>query len=82
MNAFTYILYSNSAQRFLTGSCDDLERRLHRHNESRDPSTKYGVPWKLVWLQKCKDRSEARKLELKIKKRGAKRFLNDQQSAT
>ena len=82
MNAFTYILYSNSAQRFYTGSCDDLERRLHRHNESRVPSTKYGVPWKLVWVQKCIDRRKARKLELTIKKRGAKRFLDDQLSAT
>ncbi|PKD43324.1 GIY-YIG nuclease family protein [Rhodohalobacter barkolensis] len=72
---------SNSAQRYYTGSCDNVDRRLQRHNESRVSSTKYGVPWELVWYKKCDNRSEARKLELIIKKRGAKRFLSDQNSS-
>ena len=81
MIAFAYILFSNSAQRYYTGSCDNVDKRLQRHNESRVPSTKHGVPWKLVWYKECENRSEARKLELKIKKRGAKRFLNDLKSS-
>jgi len=31
----------------------------------------------LIWHQECASRCDARKLELKIKKRGAKRFLQD-----
>jgi putative endonuclease len=70
---------STSRNNFFIYLSDDL-KRLHRNNESRVPSTKYGAPWKLVWYKKCENRSEARKLELKIKKRGAKRFLNDLKS--
>ncbi|WP_445263761.1 GIY-YIG nuclease family protein [Rhodohalobacter sp. 8-1] len=78
MKAYTYILFSESAERHYTGSCDDLRKRFERHNEARVPSTKYGVPWKLIWHRECDSRSEARMLESKIKKRGAARFLEDQ----
>jgi putative endonuclease len=79
MKAYTYILYSKSAERFYTGSCDDLAKRFERHNSAHVPSTKYGVPWALIWYQDCESRSEARRLEMRIKKRGAKRFLADKQ---
>jgi len=75
MKAYTYVLFSNSAGRYYTGSCDDIERRFARHNESRVQSTKYGVPWTLIWYRECETRSKARKLESKIKKRGAARFF-------
>ncbi|NBC27519.1 MAG: GIY-YIG nuclease family protein [Bacteroidetes bacterium] len=77
MKAYTYILYSKSAERHYTGSCDDLKKRVKRHNEARVRSTKHGVPWKLIWYKRSDSRSEARKLESKIKKRGASRFLQD-----
>ena len=77
MKANTYILFSESAERYYTGSCDDLNKRFNRHNSSGVPSTTYGAPWILVWHQKLPTRSDARMLESKIKKRGAKRFLED-----
>ena len=77
MEAYTYILFSESAERFYTGSCDDLKKRFTRHNNSAVRSTKHGVPWTLRWHRELPTRSEARKLEAKIKKRGAKRFLED-----
>ena len=77
MKAYTYILFSEFARKYYTGSCDDLKKRFDRHNNSNVPSTKNGVPWKLLWYRELLSRSEARKLELKIKKRGAKRFLQD-----
>ena len=82
MKAFTYILFSKSAGKFYTGSCDDVQKRFERHNSALVPSTKYGVPWKLQWYQQCESRSDARRLEQRIKKRGAKRFLNDQSKPT
>tara|TARA_R100001143_G_scaffold12460_1_gene13682 strand:- start:19370 stop:19498 length:129 start_codon:yes stop_codon:yes gene_type:complete len=36
-----------------------------------------GVPWRLVWSLQISSRSEAQKLEKKIKKRGTERFLDD-----
>jgi len=77
MRAYTYILFSETVERYYSGSCDDLKKRFTRHNNSGVRSTKHGVPWKLVWYRELPSRSEARKLEAKIKKRGAKRFLKD-----
>lgn len=77
MKSFTYILFSESQNRYYTGSSDDLKQRIERHNEAKVQSTKFGVPWTLKWFCEHPSRSEARELELKIKKRGAKRFLEE-----
>jgi len=54
----------------------DIETRFERHNNGFVPSTKSGKPWELVLSIPVKDRTEALKLEKKIKKRGIKRFLD------
>ena len=79
---FTYILYSKSAERYYTGSCGELQKRIDRHNAGKNPSTKYGVPWEVVWHAAFESLSEARQLERKIKKRGAERFLNELKKTT
>ncbi len=73
----TYIIYSESADRFYIGQCEDLDIRLQQHNAGKTKSIKYGIPWKIVYTEVCKNRSEAIQLERKIKNRGAKRFLEN-----
>jgi len=73
-----YILYSRSLNRYYIGHSSNLEDRLERHNRGRSKYTKGGKPWELIWVMVCDTRSEAMKLERKIKKRGANRFLEDQ----
>ncbi|MBY0435436.1 MAG: GIY-YIG nuclease family protein [Cyclobacteriaceae bacterium] len=77
MSFTVYILFSKKTQKYYTGQTQDLENRLHEHNTGETSSLKSGMPWRLVWSQECASRSEAMKLENKIKKRGAKRFLDD-----
>jgi len=77
MKAYTYTLFSESSQRYYTGSCNDLKKRFNRHNNSGVRATKHGVPWTFRLYREMPNRIEARKLELNIKKRGAKRFLED-----
>lgn len=74
---FTYIIYSLEKHRFYTGYSDDPARRLDEHNAGKTPSTKYGIPWKLAWISDHLTKTEAIKIEKRIKKRGAKRFLRD-----
>ena len=74
---YVYILYSKSLEKYYTGQTNNLKDRLHRHNSGWQKHTKKGKPWKLVWSRSCKNREEAVKLESKIKKRGAKRYLAD-----
>jgi putative endonuclease len=59
------------------GQTTDIIKRLKRHNQGVVPSIKYGVPWKVVLQIEVDTRSEALKLETQIKKRGAKRFIDD-----
>ncbi len=79
MNYFVYILYSQQRSKYYVGQTHNIEKRLERHNKGFVPSTKSGLPWELTLSLEVKNRSEAMKLELKIKKRGAKRFLKDNQ---
>ena len=74
---FVYILYSSSLGKFYVGSTDNVERRIDQHNSGRSNFTSKGIPWKLITRIKCKNRSEAMGLEIQIKKRGIKRYLQD-----
>jgi putative endonuclease len=73
----TYILFSELLSKFYVGSTNNLEDRLYRHNTGQSKFTKRGIPWKLVAYFEFPTRSEAVRLEIKIKKRGIRRFLDD-----
>ncbi len=72
-----YILFSKSSLKYYTGQTDNLENRLQRHNSGLSLSTKSGKPWELIYQIQFSTRSGAILLEKKIKKRGAKRYLED-----
>jgi len=72
-----YILYSSTKEKFYIGQTNNIEDRLRRHNSEQSLSTKNGAPWKVVYTIQLNSRSEAMNLETKIKKRGAKRHLQD-----
>ena len=78
MNFKVCILWSETLQKFYVGSTNDLEDRFYRHNSGQGNFTVKGVPWKLICNFNCVDRKEAIRLETKIKKRGIKRFLIEQ----
>jgi putative endonuclease len=72
-----YILFSKTSLKYYTGQTDNLENRLQRHNSGLSLSTKSGKPWDLIYTIEFSTRSEAIHSEQKIKKRGAKRYLED-----
>ena len=74
MAYYTYILYSKSLEKFYKGSTQDVFERLKRHNGGREKATKYGVPWILLWTAEKPNRSEAQKLEYKLKNLSRKRL--------
>ena len=73
-----YILFSPSLEKYYVGSTQHLDIRMEEHNRGKSPYTKKGMPWSLIHFFECSDRSEATLLEMKIKKRGIKRYLFDQ----
>jgi putative endonuclease len=72
-----YILYSRSLDKYYVGITEDFERRLYQHNQGKGKFTSKGIPWLLITKFDCIGRSEAVHLEMKIKKRGIKRYLQD-----
>ena len=72
-----YILFRESSLKYYTGQTDNLENRLRRHNSGLSLSTKSGKPCEIIYEIGFPMRSEAMLLEKKIKKRGAKRYLED-----
>jgi putative endonuclease len=73
---FTYILFSESLNKYYVGSCEDLKRRIDRHGKDSSKFTGRANDWKLIKYFEFQTKSEAIKLEMKIKKRGIKRYLD------
>jgi putative endonuclease len=73
-----YILQSEKTGRLYTGQTYDLAKRLLEHNSELAGHTRKEQPWKLIWALEVASRKEAIRLETKIKKRGAGRFLKGQ----
>ena len=70
-----YILYSHSLRKFYTGFTSDIDQRMEFHNSGKNSFSKKGVPWKIIKLFETQDKSSALILEKQIKKNGAKRYL-------
>lgn len=76
MKYFVYILLC-SDQTLYTGITNNLNKRLEQHNNKKGAKyTKTRTPVKLIKLFECKDKSEALKLEYKIKQMKRQDKLN------
>ena len=73
---YTYILLLSNHKHY-TGISQNLYHRFDQHQKGQSKSTRRHLPVKLLWSYESNTRQEARTLEVKIKKRGAKRFLLD-----
>ena len=70
-----YILYSVKYDRFYIGQCEDVDKRLMRHNNKGVPSTKPYVPWQLVYTETFTSRSEATYREKEIKNKKSRKYI-------
>ncbi len=64
---FTYFLYSESINRYYKGHTINVDARLKRHNRGEVNYTSKGIPWKLVLALEKETKSDAMKLERKLK---------------
>lgn len=75
---FIYIL-KLANNRYYTGITSNLQRRITEHREGKSISTRKHLPVDLIYVTAVIGRKEARKVEKKIKARGAGRYLTDKQ---
>ena len=74
----TYILYSDSIDRYYTGHTTvGTAKRLDRHNNGSNPSTKAGIPWQLKYCKSFGSKSEAIKWEKTIKRQKSRNFIEN-----
>ncbi len=71
----TYIIYSESRDRYYVGHCVDVVKRIEDHNNSRSSYTKRGKLWSLKWKREFETRSEAMGEERRIKAKKSRKYI-------
>ena len=64
---YVYILRSLKDGKYYIGSTHDVTARLNYHNAGLQRSTKYRIPFELIYTEALENKSEALKRELQIK---------------
>ncbi|MEQ8358347.1 MAG: GIY-YIG nuclease family protein [Cytophagales bacterium] len=64
---WVYVLYSKRIDKFYKGITVDVRKRIIRHNEGGNISTRKGVPWKMIWSIEKPNKRGAAILEKKLK---------------
>ena len=64
---YVYILEAIESKRYYIGQTENLEGRIIQHNKGKNLSTKTYIPWQLKWWKELETRSDAMKLEHKLK---------------
>ena len=73
-----YILFSEQLQKHYVGyTSNNVEKRLLEHLYNHKGFTAKAKDWKITFKSSLNSKSNAIALENKIKKRGAKRYMND-----
>ena len=67
MSFYTYILYSETHDRFYYGQTQDLNQRIIKHNSGSVKSSARFMPWKIYAYKECSTRKEAFLMEKQLK---------------
>jgi putative endonuclease len=62
-------------EKLYIGHTENLERRLNEHNTNQSKSTKGKGPWKILFSKEFLTRSDASKLEYKLKRIKNRNYL-------
>jgi putative endonuclease len=73
---YVYVLRSDKSPRRYIGCTADRDRRLLEHNTRHTPSTRSGVPWRIVYSEACPTRTLAAKRERQLKAGQGRAFLD------
>ena len=85
MEYVTYILFSETLNKYYIGHTNDMVRRLAEHNRKKGKFTDAGIPWILVYSETFTDKKEAFNREMQIKNKKSRKYIefiiNNQQCA-
>ena len=72
---FTYVLQSETDEKFYTGFTKNLKLRFEQHNKGLVESTKERRPFKLIFYEACLNQDDAIRREKYLKSYHGKMFL-------
>ena len=75
MPYYVYILQSELDGTYYIGSTRDLEMRVARHNQDGSRYTKSKKPWKVIYSEELRNKSDALIRERQIKNRKSREFI-------
>ena len=64
---YTYVLWSESIDKYYIGYTWDVEQRLIKHNAGGSRWTKRGIPWHIVCVRSFKTKGDAIREEKRLK---------------
>lgn len=64
---YIYLLYSKKTDKIYKGFTEDLKSRFEQHNKSQVFSTKFSVPWKLLYYEAFMNKTDALREEIFLK---------------
>ncbi len=64
---FVYIIKSKQNLKHYIGCTSNLNRRIEEHNRGYNKSTKFHIPWELLYVEKFETQEDAFNRERKIK---------------
>jgi len=73
---YVYLL-QNKYGKWYTGSTNNLQKRILTHNSGNNRSTRYGIPWKIIYCEICLNREDTCAREKYLKSGMGKRYLKN-----
>ncbi|MEQ8424349.1 MAG: GIY-YIG nuclease family protein [Cyclobacteriaceae bacterium] len=77
MGYWVYVLRSLKDDSFYIGQTNNLGTRLARHNSGTEKYTRTKAPWEIMWSVELESRSEAMRLERKLKNMKSRKRILD-----
>lgn len=74
---YVYLLISKNNGRWYIGSTRDMQKRILAHNSGRNRSTRYDIPWELVYCEIGLNKDDARSREKYLKSGMGRRYLKN-----
>ena len=71
----TYILYSETLDKYYIGYTNDIRRRIEEHNRPKGKFTDKGIPWKIVHTEDFESAQLAYQRELEVKGKKSRKYI-------
>jgi len=74
---YIYLLLSKKTGKWYIGLTEDMQKRILKHNAGENRSTRYGIPWKLVYCEIGLNKKDAQARERYFKSGLGRKYLKN-----